>query len=484
VQSPRRFFIRTYGCQMNVHDTQKVANLLHHHGYAAAAGLEDADLLIVNTCSIREKAEHRLYSDLGVLRDWKADRPGRAIGVAGCVAQQEGDQILRRFQQVDFVFGTHNLRLVPSMAEAAAAGQRTLRIDANASLERFDFPDRHPAFAAGTPARAFVTIMEGCDMFCSFCVVPHTRGREISRPAAAIVAEVESLATRGVREITLLGQTVNAYGRHDLRRRPGAGADTVGFAALLRRLAAVSGIERIRYTSPHPIFFDEDLVRAHGELAELCPHVHLPVQSGSDAVLMRMRRRHGADAYRALAERLRRARPDLAITSDLIVGFPGESDADFEATLQLVRDVGFVDSFSFKYSPRPHTPAAQFEDAVPAPVAQERLEALQALQRAQTLAYHRSRVGTRTEVLLEGASRQGAGQQAGRDPYHRVVNLSAAAEVMPPPGALVSVCVVEATPHSLIGTLDLAKTADSARQPLKNGAGSADERIRSVVAGG
>jgi tRNA-2-methylthio-N6-dimethylallyladenosine synthase len=483
VQTAKRFLIRTYGCQMNVHDTEKVANLLLHAGYAAARTPDEADVLIINTCSIREKAEHRLYSDLGLLAAWKAERPGRILGVAGCVAQQEGDQILRRFPQVDFAFGTHSLRLVPALVASAARGQRELRIGETASPARFELPGRHPAYASETPGRAYVTVMEGCDMFCSFCVVPHTRGREISRAAAPIVEEVESLVEGGVREITLLGQTVNAYGRHARRRGHAEVAGALGFAALLRRLDAVPGLERIRYTSPHPIFFDDDLIRAHGELDALCPHVHLPVQSGSDAVLTRMRRRHSASAFRALAQRLRRARPDLVLTTDLIVGFPGESDADFEATLALVRDVGFVDSFSFKYSPRPNTPAAHFEDAVPEALAQERLERLQALQRSLTLGYHRERVGGLTAVLLEGPSRHGGGQLTGRDPYHRVLNLAAPADGVAPPGELIAVRVVEATPHSLIGELASGKSAESALQRVKKGPGSADELRRSAVSG-
>jgi tRNA-2-methylthio-N6-dimethylallyladenosine synthase len=483
VQAAKRFLIRTYGCQMNVHDTEKVANLLHHCGYAAARAPEDADLLIINTCSIRQKAEHRLYSDLGLLAAWKAERPGRILGVAGCVAQQEGDQILRRFPQVDFAFGTHSLRLVPALVESAARGRRELRIGETASPERFELPGRHPEYASETPGRAYVTVMEGCDMFCSFCVVPHTRGREISRAARAIVEEVESLVEGGVREIALLGQTVNAYGRHARGRGRSEAVGTLSFAQLLRRLDAVPGLERIRYTSPHPAFFDDELIRAHGELAALCPHVHLPVQSGSDAVLARMRRRHSAAAYRALVDRLRRARPDLALTTDLIVGFPGESHADFEATLELVREVGFVDAYSFKYSPRPNTPAAHFEDAVSDGLAQERLEALQALQRSLTLAYHRERVGGLTAVLVEGSSRHGGDQLAGRDPYHRVVNLAAPADGAAPPGSLATVRVVEATPHSLIGELASAKSAQSEPQRLKNGPGSADELRRSAVSG-
>ncbi len=442
----RRFHIRTYGCQMNALDSQKVAALLSGEGYRATAELEDADLLIINTCSIRDKAEQRLYSDLGRLREWKESRPGRVIGVAGCVAQQEGDAILRRFAAVDFVYGTHNLRFVPALVASAERGVRGLRTDENRSLERFDLPQHHPDLPSETPGRAFVTVMEGCDMFCTFCVVPNTRGREISRSAEAIAAEVRELADAGVCEITLLGQTVNAYGRHDVRRGRAAAAGTESFAALLRRLADVPGIERIRYTSPHPAFFDDDLVRAHGELAALCPHVHLPAQSGSDAVLERMRRPYTADAYRALCEQLRQARPDVAITTDLIVGFPGETDADFRATLALFRDVGFVDAYTFKYSARPGTPAAGYADPVDPGVAQERLLELQNLQHDLTLEAHRRRVGSETEVLIEGTSRRGD-QSSGRDPYHRVVNLAAAVE----PGSIVRVHVVEATPHSLIG---------------------------------
>ncbi len=479
----KRFLIRTYGCQMNAHDSDKVANLLCHEGFRAAETLRDADLLVINTCSIREKAEHRLYSDLGALRAWKRERPGRLLGVAGCVAQQEGDAILRRFGHVDLVFGTHNLRLVPTMVADAERGARRVETTESASLERFDLPERHPDHPGQAPGRAYVTVMEGCDMFCSFCVVPNTRGREISRPADAIVAEAESLAARGVRELTLLGQTVNAYGRHDLRRQRSEAAGTTPFASLLRRLAAIPGIARLRYTSPHPLFFDDELVRAHAELDALCPHVHLPVQSGSDAVLARMRRRHRASDYRRLVDRLRGARPDLALTTDLIVGFPGETDADFDATLGLVRDVGFVDSFSFKYSPRPHTRAAELEDRVPAPLAQERLEALQSVQRSLTLAAHRSRVGEQTEILIEGPSRRGGPQRSGRDPYHRVVNVTTPASEAPEPGRLVAVRLVEATPHSLIG--ELAREDLRADHPaaVKGGRGSADEPPRRVATG-
>ena len=449
-RSDQRFRIRTYGCQMNIHDSEKIANLLHHGGFGPARSEEDADLLLVNTCSVREKAEHRLYTDLGLLRAWKQAKRGRIVGVGGCVAQQEGDALLARFPHVDFVFGTHNLRLVPAMLEAARHGLRQTRTEETGSLERFDLPERHRDFEGTSPGRAFVTVMEGCDMFCSFCIVPATRGREISRPAADVLREAESLVTRGVREITLLGQTVNAYGRHDQQRGRSEHAGTMPFAALVRRLAQISGLERIRYMSPHPLFFDDALIEAHGVEAALCPHVHLPLQSGSDAVLARMRRRYAAADYLGLVEKLRAARPDIALTTDLIVGFPGETDADFRATLDVVRAVAFVDAYLFKFSPRPGTAAAALEGGVAPALAQERLEALQELLRGFTLDAHRRRIGSETSVLIEGESRRG-GQPSGRDPWHRVVNFVAGRGRSPAPGEIVPARIIEATPHSLIG---------------------------------
>ncbi|HEX9814153.1 MAG TPA: tRNA (N6-isopentenyl adenosine(37)-C2)-methylthiotransferase MiaB [Myxococcota bacterium] len=461
MSSPRRFWIRTHGCQMNVHDSEKVANLLLHDGWESARGMDDADLLILNTCSIRDKAEHRLYSELGKLREWKQLARGRTVGVAGCVAQQQGDALLRRFPQLDFVYGTHNLRRVPEMAAAALRGVRDSQTEEIGSQERFDLPLRHPSLAGDPAGRAFVTVMEGCDMFCSFCIVPSTRGREISRAGEEIVAESKDLVASGVREITLLGQTVNAYGRHDRRRAAARAAGVAtdlrsvdpqdSFAGLLRRIAKIPDLARLRYISPHPIFFDDELIRAHAELGVLCPHIHLPVQSGSSRILERMRRRHTADEYRELIERLRASRPDLAITTDLIVGFPGETDADFADTLALVREISFIDSFSFKYSPRPGTAAAALEGEIPEAVAQARLEQLQELQRSLTLDAHRARVGEATEILVEGPSRRGGAQLSGRDPFHRVVNFSAGTESAPAPGSLIRVEIVDATPHSLIG---------------------------------
>ena len=485
----RRFLIRTHGCQMNVHDSEKVKSLLLHDGWEQAREIDDAQLLILNTCSIRDKAEHRLYSELGTLREWKHARPGRIVGVAGCVAQQQGDALLRRFSQLDFVYGTHNLRHVPEMAAAAARGVRWARTEESSALDRFDLPARHSDLEGDSAGRAFVTVMEGCDMYCSFCIVPLTRGREISRRGDDIVAEATNLVAGGVREITLLGQTVNAYGRHDRRRaavrseRNAAGALAPpsvdapdSFARLLRRHAEIPGLARLRYISPHPIFFDAELIRAHGELDVLCPHIHLPVQSGSDRILERMRRRHTADEYRRLVDRLRASRPDLAVTTDLIVGFPGETDADFADTLRLVRDVSFTDSYSFKYSPRPGTAASSMTDEVSESVAQARLEELQDLQRSLTLSAHRVRVGETAEILVEGPSRHGGAQLSGRDPFHRIVNFSTGAEPPPAPGALIRVEIVDATPHSLIGVWNEGLQNDRRSRIVKMEGPIADER--------
>jgi len=448
----KQFSIRTFGCQMNVHDTEKLSNILYHSGYTEAAEESAADLLVINTCSVREKAENKLYSDLGRLREWKAERPGRLIGVGGCVAQQEGHSILRRFDHVDLVFGTHNLRAVPAMLEGASEGRQSVRVEESLSLDRFDLPERHPAYRGHAAGHAFVTVMEGCDMFCSFCVVPRTRGREISRPAESIVDEVQQRVGLGVSEITLLGQTVNAYGRHDARRGAGETTGTIPFGALLQRLDAIGGLRRIRYTSPHPLFFDEDLLRAHAELDSLCPHVHMPVQSGSDRVLERMRRRYTRAGYTSIVERLRALRPDIVLTTDLIVGFPGETDAEFRETLCLVEEVGFVDCYSFKYSRRPHTKALEYaDDEIAADVATARLTELQELQRRLTLEYHFNRVGKRAEIRVEGASMRGGDQIRGRDLHHRVVNVATTGGALPDPGSYLEVEVVEATPHSLIG---------------------------------
>jgi len=338
------------------------------------------------------------------------------------------------------------------MLEGASAGHPSVRVEESVSLDRFDLPERHPEYRGHAAGHAFVTVMEGCDMFCGFCVVPRTRGREISRPAGGIVEEVRKLVDLGVSEITLLGQTVNAYGRHDVRRGAAEAAGTIPFAALLGRLDAVPGLRRIRYTSPHPLFFDDDLLRAHAELESLCPHVHMPVQSGSDRVLERMRRRYTRADYTGIVERLRALRPDVVLTTDWIVGFPGESDAEFRETLSLLEQVGFVDCYSFKYSRRPDTKALEYAaDEVAPEIASARLTELQELQRGLTLEYHFNRVGTRAEIRVEGASARRPDQVRGRALHHRVVNVPTAGIGSPEPGSYLEVEVVEATPHARIG---------------------------------
>jgi tRNA-2-methylthio-N6-dimethylallyladenosine synthase len=376
------------------------------------------------------------------------------------VAQQEGGRLLERFAHLDFVFGPQNLVHLGSLIDAARERQRTLRTDYDDDPQaRFELPERHPDYPPPTPGRAFVTVMEGCDLFCSFCVVPRTRGREVSRPSREILAEVHRLAESGVVEVTLLGQTVNAYGRP----RPGRAPGEIAFAELIRRIAEIPGIRRIRFTSPHPIFTTPDLVAAYAEVPALCPHMHLPVQSGSNDVLQAMNRRYSRESYLELVAALRAARPDISITTDLIVGFPGETTRDFEQTLSLVEEVEFVDSFSFKYSPRPGTPAVRRGLAPVEPSeAQARLEALQALQRALTLRHHRGRIGTRVAVLVEGASRRGHGQHMGRCPGHRVVNFETHAPLRP--GSLVDVAITGASPHSLLGLAQTAQRAQTAER--------------------
>ena len=443
----KRFHIRTFGCQMNQHDAQKMANLLHHDGWTVSDSADEAELVVIHTCSIREKAEHKLYTELGWLLQRKQSEPELVIGVGGCVAQQEGEALLRRFPALDFVFGPQNLVHLAELAREAGAHRRGLRVDYDDDPQaRFELPELHPEFASTSPGRAFVTVMEGCDLFCAYCVVPRTRGREVSRSSERILAEVEALAAAGVTEVTLLGQTVNAYGRP----RPGMAQGEVGFAELLRRVATVPGIRRIRFTSPHPSFVSDDLVEAYRELPQLCPHLHLPVQSGSDRVLAAMNRRYDRATYVDIVGRLRAARPGIALTTDLIVGFPTETRPDFEETLGLMRELRFTDSFSFKYSERPSTPAARRGlGEIDAEEAQARLAEVQALQAELTQDAHRERVGGRTEVLVDGESKRGASHFCGRDPHNRLVNFSAVSDIAR--GAYADVSIDGYTPHSLIG---------------------------------
>jgi len=347
-QQPKKLHIKTYGCQMNVYDSERMAEAMGAEGYVLTEDATEADMVLLNTCHIREKASEKLYSDLGRLKPLKLDRPDLKIGVAGCVAQAEGAEILRRMPLVDMVVGPQSYHRLPAMARAAEAGEKTVDTEFPAE-DKFDhLPDRP---SASTRPSAFLTVQEGCDKFCAFCVVPYTRGSEVSRPVDRILTEARKLIGKGVREITLLGQNVNAY--HGTRD----GADW-GFARLVRELARIDGLARIRYTTSHPNDMEDDLIAAHGDEPKLMPYLHLPVQSGSDRILKAMNRKHGAQDYLRLIDRIRAARPDILLSGDFIVGFPGETDADFDATMDLIRAVGYGMAYSFKYSARPGTPAA------------------------------------------------------------------------------------------------------------------------------
>ena len=437
-EGPKKLFIKTYGCQMNVYDSERMAEAMGAEGYVTTDVAEEADMVILNTCHIREKAAEKVYSDLGRLRPLKAAKPGLQIGVAGCVAQAEGEEILRRMPLVDLVVGPQSYHRLPAMAKAAAAGQKPVDTDFPAE-DKFDhLPDR-PAPSRGPTA--FLTVQEGCDKFCSFCVVPYTRGAEASRPAARVLDEARALVGKGVREITLLGQNVNAY------HGAGEGGDW-GLGRLIRALARIEGLERIRYTTSHPNDMADDLIAAHGEVAELMPYLHLPVQSGSDRVLKAMNRKHGAAAYLRLVERIRAARPDILLTSDFIVGFPGETEAEFEETLDLIRAVGFGAAFSFRYSARPGTPAAE-KAPVAAEVADDRLQRLQRLITDQQRAVQAAMVGRTVGVLFEKAGRM-PGQMVGKSDYLHAVHVTDPSATV---GRLAQVRIVDSGPNSLAGVL-------------------------------
>ncbi len=440
----KRVFIKTYGCQMNVYDSARMADVLHPLGYRPTDAMEEADMVILNTCHIREKAAEKVYSELGRLRLMKDARRRQGddmiIAVAGCVAQAEGEEITRRAPYVDIVFGPQAYHRLPEMvARASRAGATVLDTEFPAE-SKFDYL---PEDGAAPGPSAFLTIQEGCDKFCTFCVVPYTRGAEFSRPVAAIAAEARRLVAAGAREITLLGQNVNAY--------HGAGpTGEMGLGGLVRELAEIAGLERIRYTTSHPRDMDDDLIAAHGEVPQLMPFLHLPVQSGADRILAAMNRRHGADDYLRLVDRLRAARPDIALSSDFIVGFPGERDAEFEATLALVDAVGYAQAYSFKYSPRPGTPAAAEEAQVADDVKAARLKALQAVLGRQQDAFNRSTVGRSLPVLIERSGRH-PGQLVGRSPYNQAVHVTAPPTLI---GKIARVTIRATSAHSLRGILD------------------------------
>jgi len=434
----KKLWIKTYGCQMNVYDSERMAEAMGAEGYVTTDMAEEADMVILNTCHIREKAAEKVYSDLGRLRPLKEARPDLKIGVAGCVAQAEGEEILRRMPLVDLVVGPQSYHRLPAMAKAAEKGEKSVDTDFPAE-DKFDhLPDR-PAPTRGPTA--FLTVQEGCDKFCAFCVVPYTRGAELSRPVSRVLAEARALVAKGVREITLLGQNVNAY------HGAGEGGDW-GLGRLIRELGRIDGLERIRYTTSHPNDMDDDLIAAHGEEAKLMPYLHLPVQSGSDRILKAMNRKHSAEHYLRLVERIRAARPDILLTSDFIVGFPGETDADFEATMDLIRQVGFGAAFSFKYSARPGTPAAE-RDPVAAEVADDRLHRLQALITEQQRDVQQAMVGRIVKVLFEKPGRM-PGQMVGKSDYLHAVHVADPAATV---GRIAPVRITESGPNSLGGVL-------------------------------
>jgi tRNA-2-methylthio-N6-dimethylallyladenosine synthase len=426
---------------MNEYDTAKMADLLAaSHGLRLTDDPAEADVLLLNTCSVREKAQEKVFSQLGMWRELKEARPELVIGVGGCVASQEGEAILHRAPYVDLVFGPQTLHRLPQMIREVQARHGAVVDVSFPEIEKFD---HLPAPHSEGPS-AFVSIMEGCSKYCTFCVVPYTRGEEFSRPFDDIITEVAQLAAQGVREITLLGQNVNAY-RGELHE-----GGTADLALLINYVAAVEGIDRIRYTTSHPVEMNDSLIQAHAEVPELVGHLHLPVQSGSDRILALMKRKHTVLEYKATVRRLRAARPDLSLSSDFIVGFPGETEADFEATMDLIAEVGFDHSFSFIYSPRPGTPAASLPDDVPLAVKKARLARLQQRINLQAQAISRRMVGSVQRVLVAGPSRKDPGQLAGRTENNRVVNFKGDFASI---GDFVDVTITEALPNSLRGEL-------------------------------
>jgi tRNA-2-methylthio-N6-dimethylallyladenosine synthase len=431
--APKTFQIKSFGCQMNVYDGERMAGLLEGEGMAAAASSADADLVVLNTCHIREKAAEKVYSEIGRLKRDDGSRP--MIAVAGCVAQAEGTEIPRRAPSVDIVVGPQAYHRLPELVAEAGQGRRGIDTDMPL-LSKFG---ALPARRRPGPS-AFLTVQEGCDKFCTYCVVPYTRGAEISRPWTAVIDEARALVEAGAKEITLLGQNVNAWTGEDEGGRP------QGLDGLVRALDRLPGLERIRYTTSHPNDMTEGLIRAHGEVGSLMPFLHLPVQSGSDRILKAMNRSHSSESYLRIIERVRSVRPDIAVSGDFIVGFPGETEADFEATLEIIRSVNYALAYSFKYSPRPGTPAAAMEDQLPREIMDDRLQRLQALLNEQQLEFNRASVGRRTDVLLERPGKK-PGQMIGKTPWLQSVHVQTEAGI----GDMIEVEIVSAGPNSLGG---------------------------------
>jgi len=443
----RKVFVKTFGCQMNVYDSERMAEALARDGYAETSQPDGADLIILNTCHIREKAAEKVYSELGRLRHLKEARRAAGgemlVAVAGCVAQAEGSEILARAPVVDLVIGPQSYHRLPEMLAEARAGVAGIIETTFPEEDKFShLPERRQPHAAS----AFLTVQEGCDKFCTFCVVPYTRGMEYSRSLAEITSEAQRLVDLGVREITLLGQNVNGF------HGAGAGGEPQSLAGLIRHLARIDGLERIRYTTSHPRDMAQDLIEAHASEDKLMPYLHLPVQSGADRILAAMNRKHTAGQYLRLVERIRAARPDIALSTDIIVGFPGETEREFQATLELVAEANFAQAYSFKYSARPGTPAATMDGQLPEEVKSRRLDSLQSLLARQTIRFNETCVGRTIPVLFERAGRQ-SGQLIGRSPYLQSVHAEAAGELV---GRIIPVEIRGAGPNSLTGVISAA----------------------------
>jgi tRNA-2-methylthio-N6-dimethylallyladenosine synthase len=435
----KKIYIQTYGCQMNQYDSERILQVMARRGYVPTDRMDSADLMLLNTCSVRDKAEQKVYSTLGRWKDYKQDRQGIVIGVGGCVAQQEGANLLKRVPHLDLVFGTHNIHKLPEMVEQ-------VEVERSRLVETAFYRD--PAYMEDPDGRtqihgvkAFVTIMQGCNKVCSFCIVPHVRGRELSRTSTNVIAEIEALVKKGVIEVMLLGQNVNSYGKLTLGE--------LTFAQLLRHIDAIDGLKRIRFTTSHPQDLSPELTDAFATLQNLCEHLHLPVQSGADTVLARMRRGYTRGEYLERIERLRKRRPEVALSTDIIVGFPSETDAEFNQTLELLKQVQYDEIYSFSYSPRPQTVSAKiFDDDIPNNVKRDRLNTVQTLQREISLNRNRQRIGNLEEILLDGQSKLKNGQMMGRTRGNRIVNVRCPAKLL---GRLIPVRITGATANSLMG---------------------------------
>jgi tRNA-2-methylthio-N6-dimethylallyladenosine synthase len=436
----KRLFIQTYGCQMNQYDSERIARLMEREGYAPTELAEEADLILLNTCSVRDKAEQKVYSALGRWRELKEKNPNVIIGVGGCVAQQEGENLLRRVPHLDLVFGTHNIHKLGRMVrEAESPGKRPVEVAFYRDPSYMEDPEARPTVHG---AKAYVTIMHGCNKVCSFCIVPYVRGRELSRPSASILREIEELTAQGVKEVMLLGQNVNSYGKT---------AGEVSFPELLNRVNDVAGLERIRFTTSHPQDLSPGLIEAYASLDKLCEHLHLPVQSGADSVLQRMRRGYTREEYLDRIRRLRARRPEVALSTDIIVGFPDESEEEFEGSLEILQEVEYDDIYAFSYSPRPHTSANKmYADDVAEDVKKERLNRILKLQGAISRRKNEKRIGKIEEVLVEGPAKLGRSQMMGRTRTNRIVNFIGPVDLS---GQLTGVRIVAAGANSLRGEL-------------------------------